>query len=179
MSALTSFRTRPIVAVVQTDVSTPSLRRVRRGFTLVELLVVVGIIAVLVSILLPSLSRAREQAKQVQCLSNLRQLGLAFAMYTNNNKGFYPRATPRYNAQAQAREDWIYSEEAAGKARDISESAIAQYLGSAPISKDYFRCPSDDWQSHGLNDATEPYKYSYSMNYLICSAFNDPWVKHN
>ena len=47
--------------------------------------------------------------------------------------------------------------EAAGKARDISESAIAPYLGSVPISKEYFRCPSDDWANHQLNDASEPY----------------------
>src|SRR4051794_8118621 len=62
----------------------------RLGFTLVELLVVIGIIALLVSILLPSLSRAREQAKQIKCLSNLKQLSLATLMYCNNNKGFFP-----------------------------------------------------------------------------------------
>ena len=57
------------------------------GFTLVELLVVIGIIAVLVSILLPTLARAGMQAVSVQCQSNLKQFGNAIMMYANENRG--------------------------------------------------------------------------------------------
>ena len=66
---------------------------VRIGFTLVELLVVIGIIAIMIALLLSTLSGAREQAKAVQCMSNLRQLGQALVLYNTNNNGYVTRRT--------------------------------------------------------------------------------------
>ncbi|MEM1013587.1 MAG: prepilin-type N-terminal cleavage/methylation domain-containing protein [Planctomycetota bacterium] len=65
-------------------------QRHRSAFTLVELLVVIGIIALLISILLPTLSRARASASSVACLSNLRQIGVATTFYTESNNGILP-----------------------------------------------------------------------------------------
>jgi prepilin-type N-terminal cleavage/methylation domain-containing protein len=62
----------------------------RRAFTLVELLVVIGIIAILIGILLPTLSRARESANKTACLSNIRELGNAFRLYAAGNKDAMP-----------------------------------------------------------------------------------------
>src|SRR5688500_593553 len=69
---------------------TAHARRRRSAFTLVELLVVIGIIAILVGILLPTLSRARESANKTACLSNMRELGNAFRLYAAGNKDAIP-----------------------------------------------------------------------------------------
>ncbi len=68
--------------------TTPSPRK--RGFTLVELLVVIGIIALLISMLLPALNQVRKQAESTQCLAQLRQCGQVLYIYANQNKGYFP-----------------------------------------------------------------------------------------
>jgi len=92
-------RTRSFLRGVRpTPSSRPFDRDARRAgaFTLVELLVVIGIIAVLISILLPSLTAARRAADRTKCLSSLRQIGNGFFMYSNDNKGFFPMSLNTY-----------------------------------------------------------------------------------
>src|SRR6266496_2264228 len=75
------------------------------AFTLVELLVVIGIIALLIAILLPALNKARQQGHWVVCLSNMKQIGTGLLMYSNANKGYLPR--PASGANGAYPDDFI------------------------------------------------------------------------
>src|SRR4051812_32513710 len=93
----------------------------RKAFSLVELLVVIGIISLLVLILLPILGAAREQSRRIQCLANLRQLDTAFLMYAHANKAYLPASSVNSGGYYN---DWIFWQ----TSRRFDECALAPYL---------------------------------------------------
>jgi prepilin-type N-terminal cleavage/methylation domain-containing protein len=93
------------------------------GFTLIELLVVVAIIAILASLLLPALGKAKESAKRVVCLNNMRQLSLALSIYSNDFNGRIPRF-----------HKWLFT-----RGGDLTTGALYPYLKS----KSVYLCPTD------------------------------------
>ena len=148
----------------------PTLRRgstPARAFTLVELLVVIGIIAMLIAILLPALNRAREEANKIKCLANQRQIGMAYLMHAAEHRNYVPTAGlihQPYNAtppglRDSAKVKYMYYREGATERPLPMPAALAHYMGqkinadtrqdlersmdSGPV-RELFTCPTQN-----------------------------------
>jgi prepilin-type processing-associated H-X9-DG protein len=136
-----------------TPVAQPTVSRRARAartsaFTLVELLVVIGIIALLVAMLLPALQRAREQANTVRCLANLRQIGNAIVMYANANRGFLVPGSHMEPGDAAERDDWSTILVNTRHLPAPEQGPSINNIGESSYGDSVFRCPS------GLNNRT-------------------------
>ncbi|MCS6777488.1 MAG: type II secretion system protein [Chloroherpetonaceae bacterium] len=115
------------------------IRTRRHAFTLIELLVVIAIIAVLAGLLFPVFLTARGKAREIHCLSNLRQIGVSISMYAQDHDGLYPYAVDpadRYTPQ-------IWAGFPEFQAQIPSMSMLHEVLQPYVKSRELFRCPAD------------------------------------
>jgi prepilin-type N-terminal cleavage/methylation domain-containing protein len=144
--------------------------RKRPAFSLVELLIVIGIVAALLAILLPSLTRAREMARRVVCLSNVRQLTIAWLAYANDNQGRFcdPASTPptalafdnRGGFLLDSRFMWSWAGNIDDRDR-IHHGKLWPYLRVDAV----YLCP-DDWD-HSRRASSNSQGFSYGINGLL------------
>jgi prepilin-type N-terminal cleavage/methylation domain-containing protein/prepilin-type processing-associated H-X9-DG protein len=166
------------------------LCHIDRAFTLVELLVVIGIIAVLVGILLPVLAGARRQANAVKCATQLREIGNAFVMYAMENRGYFPPSQIQPNPAVRYNIDGVDYPPPGGAfgaywfnflAKYVTKSKMGEAAGTntSDLSQArktvFWGCPSwDTYRRAASADGLHPTQIGFGMTYWPTPTFASP-----
>jgi prepilin-type N-terminal cleavage/methylation domain-containing protein/prepilin-type processing-associated H-X9-DG protein len=149
------------------------------GFTLIELLVVIAIIAILAAMLLPALSAAKDKARRIKCVSNLKQLGLAWTMYPNENADKIVPNPALTDAQGLTTNLQVWVQGYLSWAADNPDNTNRFYIINA-LTGPYcgnqtaiYKCPSDVWKCSEGGQLMDRIR-SYSINYCMEGDEEDP-----
>lgn len=136
-------------------------KRARPAFTLIELLVVIAVIAVLLGLLLPAIAKARESARRVVCLSNQRQLWMAWSMYADSNAG---KPVPHAAPNTSERVYWYGAEDLQTGLVDHTRGTLSDYLDAAPGDRSAYECPAQPEGSYREQGSVGGFTTTYGYN---------------
>ena len=148
----------------------------RRGFTMIELLTVTAIIALLMSLLLPSLSAARDAARRVACLSNTRQLATAWTLYAHDHADYAMPLAYFEFADTRGGDNifWFGSDGAVTGRVDHARGTLTPYLDDALGEGSVYECPSQPWGTYAPQTRTNQFTTTYGYNGYYLSPPNTP-----